>query len=195
MKKLTILAIIVANSFTANTQLVDLKNLDLSKLIGQTLQVKQGWAPKFMIGNISLPKMGKVGELFNLKNVQKAKTLFKTFKTGRTVYKLGAYAGLATSLYSSYKNIAATAKLEKATVADEIKKYSNQIEGAKSTMIVGGATILSGVLVKLLTKQAASKAADAFNGKIRKKLSDILSFDTPTPSPYGGAGLALKIKL
>jgi hypothetical protein len=195
MKKIILFGICLIVLQNSKAQLVDLKNLDLSKLLGQTLQVKKGWAPKFAIGNINMPKLAKVGELFNLKKVEQANRLFKTFKTGRTAYKIGAYAGMATSLYSSFKNLQVADKLDKATVQAEIDKYKSQLKSAQSTLVAGGATILTGVLVKLLTKKAASKAADAFNGKIRKKLGDLLSVDAPSQSRYTTAGLALKIKL
>jgi hypothetical protein len=195
MKKIILLVMVTFSVVTTNAQLIDLKNLDLSTLLGKALKVKQGWAPKFNFGNINIPQISKVAKVFNLKNIDKATKLFNTFKTGRTIYKAGAYVGLATSVYSTIQNITASGKLDKATVATEIAKYKDQLKSAQGKLIAGGATLLTGIIVKFLTKQAASKAADAFNGTIKKKLKDILSFDAPSYSPYTTTGLALKLKL
>jgi hypothetical protein len=195
MKKLIIITILFFTSQLANAQLIDWTKIDLKGLLGKVMTVKQGWAPKFKVGNFDINKIAKVSEIINLKNVSTATKLFNTFKTGRTVYKAGSYVALATSLYSSVKNITASSKLDKATVATEIKKYSDQVKSAKGTLIAGGLTAITGVVVKLLTKKAASKAADAFNGAVKNKIKDIFSFDAPSANPYANAGIALKIKL
>jgi hypothetical protein len=193
MKKLFFAFAIVLLSVNAKAQLIDLKNLDLSSLLGKVMKVKQGWAPKFSFGNLDISKIAKVGKIVNLKNVTTATKLFNTFKAGRTIYKAGAYIGLATTAYSSIKNIVQSNKEALTTEAQRLK--SEGIKQAQKFALAGGGTILTGVLIKLLTKKAASKAADAFNGVVRKKIQDILSFDAPTTSPYTTAGLALKIKL
>jgi hypothetical protein len=193
MKKIILLALVIFTVTTTNAQLIDLKNLDLSTLLGKALQVKQGWAPKFNFGNLNIPQISKVAKVFNLKNIDKATKLFNTFKTGRTVYKAGAYVGLATTAYSSIKNIVESNKTALTAQAQQIK--SDAISKAQKFATAGGITILTGIVIKFLTKQAASKAADAFNGTIKKKLIDILSFDAPSYSPYTTTGLALKLKL
>jgi hypothetical protein len=195
MRKIVIIIAVTLLSQMANAQLIDWTKIDLKGLVGKAMTVKQGWAPKFKIGNFDVAKISKVAEIINLKNVNKATKLFNTFKTGRTVYKAGSYIALATSIYSSVQNITASGKLDKAVAAAEIKKYTDQVKAAKGTLIAGGLTALTGVVVKLLTKKAASNAADAFNGAVKNKLKDIFSFDAPSASPYTSAGVALKIKL
>lgn len=199
MKKIILLLLICTAVIKTNAQIldelkkIDFNKIDLSSLIGKKLNVKQGWAPKFSFANLGLANVDKVSKVINLKNVATAKKLFNTFKTGRTIYKTGAYVGLATTAYASIKNIvesnkdAATAQLQQAK-NDAINKAQKWLAG-------GAVTIGVGVLVKFLTKQAASKAADAFNGAIKKKITDILSFDTPSASPYTISGVALKIRL
>jgi hypothetical protein len=193
MKKIILLVMVTFSVVTTNAQLIDLKNLDLSTLLGKALKVKQGWAPKFNFGNLNIPQISKVAKVFNLKNIDKATKLFNTFKTGRAIYKTGAYVGLATTAYSSIKNIVESNKTALTAQAQQLK--SDAIKKSQKYLTAGGITILTGIVVKFLTKQAASKAADAFNGTIKKKLKDILSFDTPSYSPYTTTGLALKLKL
>ncbi len=191
--------IIVLSSKTTNAQLIDWSKIDLNSLLNKVLTVKQGWAPKFSIGNLSLDKINKVTKLINLKNIDKATKLYNTFKTGRAVYKIGAYVGMATSLYSSIQNIVVNGKLNNTTIATEIAAYKDQINKAKNKLLAGGLTVATGVIIKFLTKQAASKAATEFNGmvknKIKEKIKNILSLDAATPSNYAMAGVALKIKL
>jgi uncharacterized ubiquitin-like protein YukD len=193
MKKIFIITASFFILQTGSAQIIDWDKLDLKSLLGNVMNVKQGWAPKFKIGNLDVKKIAKVGEIINLKNIDKATKLFNTFKTGRTIYKAGAYAGLAASTYSTVKNLIESNK--EAVTAEAKKLKSEAIQKAQKFMIVGGSTLLTGVLIKFLTKQAASKAADAFNGTVRKKIQDILSIDTPSPSPFTQGGVALKIKL
>jgi hypothetical protein len=198
MKKIWFFLMLCFVLNTSNAQLIDLKNLDLSSLLGKAMNVKQGWAPKFSFGNLNIPQIAKVAKIINLKNVDKATKLFNTFKTGRTVYKAGAYVGLAASTYSTIKNAVESGKkvtTDPALIAAAQKAKSEAISKAQKYMVAGGATLLTGVIIKFLTKQAASKAADAFNGVIRKKITDILSFDAASPSMYAKQGVALKIRL
>jgi hypothetical protein len=193
MKKLMVLVVLSGILSTAKAQLIDWNKLNLDNLVGKALQVKKGWAPKFSLGNLDISKIAQVSKIINLKNVQTATKLFNTFKTGRSIYKIGSYVGLATSAYSSVKNIVES---NKETITAEAKKLkSDAIKKAQTFLAVGGVSIATGLIIKFLTKKAAYKATDAFNGVIKKKIRDILSFDAPQYSPYTTAGIALKLKL
>jgi hypothetical protein len=193
MKKIILLLMITFSINAAKAQIFDLKNLNLDGIIGKALNVKKGWAPKFSLGNLNIDKISKVSKIINLKNIDKATKLFNTFKTGRTIYKIGSYAGLATSTYSAIKNAVESNKEALDQAAKDAKAAA--VSKAQKFLVGGGIGILTGVVIKLITKKAAYKATEAFNGMVKKKLSDILSFDAPQPSPYTTAGLALKIKL
>jgi hypothetical protein len=184
-KTITTVALLVTLSVSSRAQ-INLDNLNLDNILGKVLSVKKGFAPKFSLANVSIPKIAKVASIINLKNISTATKLFNTFKTGRTVYKIGAYTGSALTTYSAIRNAVNNAKTQ---VDKQLKK------GLKTTLIAGGATMATGLLIKFLTKQASYKAVDAFNGVVKKKLKDILSLDAPTPSQYTQAGLALKISL
>lgn len=176
------------NATQAQIQLPDIDwgNLKLDNIIGKALNVKKGFAPKFSLGNIPIPKIGKVSKIINLKNIETAKKLFNTFKAGRTVYQITSYAGSAASLYGTISNISNNAKDK---VNEELKKTSK-------TMIISGlSSVALGLVVKFITKKAAYKAVDAFNGVVKRTIKDILSFGDPAPSPYVRAGVALKLQL
>jgi hypothetical protein len=185
-KKIILMLTMVAGMAFSSRAQIDLSNINLDNILGKVLSVKKGWAPKFSLANVSIPKIAKVGEIINVKNIQTATKLFNTFRTGRTIYKIGAYAGSAVTTYSAIRNAVNNAKTQ---VDQQLKK------GLKTTLIAGGATMATGLLVKFLTKAASYKAVDAFNGTVKRKLKDILSFDAPEASPYTQAGLALKISL
>ncbi len=193
MKKIILLFLLAGSMTTVKAQIFDLKDLNIDGIIGKVLNVKKGWAPKFSLGSLNIDKISKVSKIINLKNVQKATQLFNTFKTGRTIYKIGSYAGLATSAYSTIKNVVESNKEALTQAAKDAK--ADAVKKAQNFLVGGGVAILTGVVIKLITKKAAYKATEAFNGMVKKKLSDILSFDAPTASPYTTAGLALKIKL
>jgi hypothetical protein len=191
MKKI-LLTVSISLLFMSATQAqiklpeINWENLKLDNILGKVLSVKKGYAPKFSLGNLSIPKIGKVSKIINLKNIESATKLFKTFKTGRTIYQIGTYAGSLTSLYGTIKNAANNAK---AQVDQELKKTSK-------TMIISGlGTIATGLIVKFITKKAAYKAVDVFNGVVKKTLKDILTFGDPEPTPYVRAGFALKLQL
>jgi hypothetical protein len=198
MRKIILLTAFIFNMAKSDAQImetlkkIDFSKIDLSSLIHKTLQVKQGWAPKFSFGNLGLANVEKVSKIINLKNIATAKKLFNTFKTGRTIYKAGAYIGLAVSTYSGIKNIVESNK-EYLAVNYAVK--SEAIRKAQNLLTAGVVTIGAGVLVKFLTKKAASKAADAFNGMIKRKITDILSLDLPSASQYTKSGIAVKIKI
>jgi len=174
-KKILIAGIIVLLASSANAQIDFNKILNLNDLIGKTLSVKKGFAPKFSLAGVSIPKIAKVAEVFNLKNNAEALRLFNTFKTGRTIYRVASYAGSAVALYGTIKAI------DKASVA---KDY-------KGALIGGVTTIGTGLITKLLTKAAAYKAVDVFNGVVTKKIKNIFSIQPATTTL--GVGLYVKL--
>ncbi len=92
--------LMVSNRTTAQ---IDLNNIDINDIIGKVMNVKRGFAPKFSLGNISIPKVAKVAEILGLKRNEQVNRLFNTFKTGRTVYKIASYAGGALAVYGVVK--------------------------------------------------------------------------------------------
>ncbi len=154
---------------------IDFKNLNLDNILGKVLNVQKGFAPKFSLGKVGIPKIMKVAEIIGLKKNTQASKLFNTFKTGRTVYRIAEYAGLAVSAYGAIK------ALDKNALKEE---YQKPLTAALSTMA-------SGLIVKLLTKGASYKAVDVFNGIAKKKLKDILSV-APASSTMG-MGLYVKL--
>lgn len=165
------IAIILMTVFVVNksSAQIDLnKLLNLNDIVGKVMHVKKGFAPKFSLGNVSIPKITKVGEIFGLKKNDQVNKLFKTFKTGRTVYRVASYAGSAIALYGTIKAI------DKASIA---KDY-------KGALIGGLSTIASGLITKFLTKGAAYKATDVFNGIVTKKIKNIFSIQ-PASSTMG----------
>ena len=182
MKKiLTLVLMVVAFSKIVSAQIDIDKILDPSKIInindiiGKVLTVKKGFAPKFSLGNLQVPKIAKVAEIFNVKGSSQALKLFNTFKTGRTVYRVLAFAGTAVSVYGSIKAI------DKAARKEDYQK----------AFIGGLSSIGAGLITKFLTKAAAYKAVDVFNGVVRKKIGDILSV-RPAESSLG-VGLFVKL--
>jgi hypothetical protein len=175
MKKVIVLCfIIVAVNSTVAAQ-IDFKNLNLDNILGKVLNVKRGFAPKFSLGNISIPKIAKVAEIIGVKKSDQAIKLFNTFKTGRTIYKIASYAGGAIAAYSAIKAI------DKSAVKED---YQKPLIGALSS-------VASGLLVKFLTKAASYKAVDVFNGVVKKKIRDILSV-APASSTMG-VGVYVKL--
>jgi hypothetical protein len=182
MKKVFVFVfIITAVCKTASAQIDLNKILDPNKIInindivGKVLNVKKGFAPKFSIGNLHVPKIAKVAEIFNVKGNAQALKLFNSFKTGRTIYRVAAIAGSVISIYGTAK---------------AIDKAARQ-EDYKGALIGGLSTIGAGLITKLLTKAAAYKAVDIFNGVVRKKIGDILSVK-PAESSLG-VGLFVKL--
>ena len=151
------------------------KIININDIVGKVLTVKKGFAPKFSIGNLDVPKISKVAEIFNVKGNAQANKLFKTFKTGRTVYRIAAIAGSVVSIYGTVK------------AADKAARQ----EDYKGALISGLTTIGAGLITKFLTKAAAYKAVDVFNGVVRKKIGDILSV-RPAESTLG-VGLFVKL--
>ena len=163
--------LMLSNRTTAQ---IDLNNIDLDDIIGKVMNVKRGFAPKFSLGNISIPKVSKVAEILGLKRNEEVNRLFNTFKTGRTVYKIASYTGGALSIYGVVKKIA-----------------DDSASGYKTALTSGLVTIGSGLIVKILTKAASYKAVDIFNGIAIKKIKDILSI-APASNTMG-IGLYVKL--
>lgn len=169
MKRIVLFVVFIAAVNQYSFAQIDInKLLNVDDLIGRVLKVKKGFAPKFSAGNIEIPKITKVAELFNVKGSTEALKLFNTFKTGRTIYRIAAVAGTAVSVYGTIKAV------DKAARKQEYQKA-----------LVGGlSTIGAGLLAKFLTKAAAYKAVDVFNGVATKKIKDILSIQ-PASSTLG----------
>jgi hypothetical protein len=154
---------------------VDLNNIDLRDIIGKVMHVDKGFAPKFFLGNTPVKQVEKVAEILGLKNNAEVNRLFKTFKTGRTVYKVAAYAGGAVALYGVAR------KLDNAAASNDYN----------AALYSGLSAIASGLAVKFLTKGASYKAVDIFNGIAVKKIKDI--FSIAPASNTAGVGLYVKL--
>ncbi|MFT3680318.1 MAG: hypothetical protein QM791_08580 [Ferruginibacter sp.] len=176
MKKIILAALITIISVNAASAQIDLnKIINLGDIVGKALQVKKGFAPKFSLGNVEIPKITKVAEIFNVKGNAQATKLFNTFKTGRTIYRVAAFAGSAVVLYGAVR-AAGKSAVE--------KDY-------KGALIGGLTSIGTGLITKFLTKAAAYKAVDVFNGVITRKVKDIFSVE-PASSTLG-VGLYVKL--
>lgn len=176
MKQIFLISMIFTMLLSGATAQIDFdKALNMGNLLGKTMNVKKGFAPKFSIGSLSLPNVNKLGEVFGLKRNEEINRLFKTYKTGRTVYRIAAYAGSAIVAYGSIKS------LDKAALKQDY-------QGA---VISGLSGIGVGLLSKFLTKQASYKAVDIFNGMIKRKIKDILSVKPASNS----IGMGVYVKL
>lgn len=158
-----------------NLKNLDLNNLDLKDIIGRIMNVEHGFSPKFSLGNIRIPKIPKVAEILGLKKNLQVNKLFNTFRTGRTIFQLTSYAGSAVALYGVIKS-----------AGDSASKTNY-----KSTLVGGLTSIATGLLIKLITKGAAYKAVDIFNGIVARKIKDI--FSIKPASNTMGVGLYVKL--
>jgi len=175
-KIFTILFVFTALFFAEKSSAqVDLNNLDLKDIIGKVMHVQKGFAPKFSLGRTPIDKVSKVAEILGLKKNDDINKLFKTFRTGRIVYKAAAYTGAAIAVYSLVR------KTEKSV-------KSQDYNGA---LYSGISAISSGLIVKFLTKGASYKAVDIFNGIAVKKIKDIFSIAPASNT----AGIGLYVKL
>ena len=154
---------------------IDLNNLDLKDLIGKVVHVQKGFAPKFSLGKTPIEKISKVQEILGLKQNVEVNRLFRTFKTGRTIYKVAAYAGGAIAVYSLVRKVDNSVK-------------SNDYNAA---LYSGISAIGTGLVIKFLTKGASYKAVDIFNGIAVKKIRDIFSMG-PASNTIG-VGLYVKL--
>jgi len=175
MKKRTIICFVIFAgllfSVQSNAQ-VDLNNLNINDIIGKVMHVQKGFAPKFSLGNTPIQKINKVAEILGLKKDETINRLFRTFKTGRIIYKAAAFAGGAVVAYG---------------IARQISKST-----ANGTALYSGlGAAASGLIIKFATKGAAYKAVDIFNGIVVKKIKDIFSIAPASAS----AGIGLYVKL
>ena len=154
---------------------LNLKNLNIQDIIGKVMNVQHGFSPKFALGNISIPKIQKVAEILGLKKSPDLNKLFNTFRTGRTIFHLTSYAGTAIALYGVIKS------------AGDSSSRANY----KGALIGGLSSALTGIIVKLLTKGAAYKAVDIFNGIAARKIKDIFSIKPAS----NNMGIGLYVKL
>ncbi len=174
MKKIIFILAVVFSSAQVQAQ-IDLDHLDLNDLIGKVMHVQKGFAPKFSLGKNPIAKISKVADILGMKKNTEVDKLFRTFKTGRIVYKVAAYAGSAVAVYSL------------------IRKMDKSIQsGDYNTALYSGlGAIGSGLIVKFLTKGASYKAVDIFNGIAVNKIKDIFSIQ-PASSTLG-IGLYVKL--
>ena len=154
---------------------IDLNNLDIQDIVGKVMHVDKGFAPKFALGNTPIQQINKVAEILGLKKNETVNKLFNTFKTGRIVYKVAAFAGGAIAAYAVARKIGNSVK-------------SNDYSGA---LYSGLGAIGSGLIVKFVTKGASYKAVDIFNGNAAKKIRDIFSIAPASNT----AGIGLYVKL
>lgn len=170
-----ILMIICIMSAQNSFAQIDLNNIDLRDLLGKVIKVDKGFAPKFYLGNTPIEQINKVADILGLKRNEEVNKLFKTFQTGRTVYKVAAYAGSAIIAYGL------------------VRKVGNSVENQdwETALYSGLGAVGSGVIVKLLTKGASYKAIDIFNGIAAKKIIDIFSI-APASNTIG-IGIYVKL--
>lgn len=157
------------------SQIIDLDHLDLKDLLGKVMYVEKGFAPKFYLGKTPIEQISKVAEILGMKNNAEVNKLFKTFKTGRTVYRVAAYTGGAIAVYAIVR------KLDNATKAGDFD----------AALYSGISAIGSGLIVKFLTKGASYQAIDIFNGIAVKTIKDIFSIGPAS----GTLGIGLYVKL
>ena len=170
-----ILMILFAFSVKSSYAQIDLNNIDLRDLIGKVVKVEKGFAPKFYLGKTPIVRVEKVAEILGLKKNEEVNKLFRTFKTGRTIYKVAAYAGSGLVVYGL------------------VKKMDNSIKDQEweSALYSGIGAVGSGLIVKFLTKGASYKAIDIFNGIAVKRIIDI--FSIAPASNTTGIGIYVKL--
>jgi hypothetical protein len=190
MEKIFIVVFIFFTSSCLNliqAQEIDFNNLDLRQIFGKILTVEKGFSPKFYLGKSKIPKIDALGKILGTKRNPEITRLFRTFKTGRTIYKVAAYTGTAVSVYGLVKNAINNSK-------DSLSGTDKN--SALTALYSGLGSVASGVLVKLLTKGASYKAVDLFGGVIKKKLKDILNVDLGMVRQYNGMpGIKAGIKI
>jgi uncharacterized protein YerC len=177
MKKLMAFALLAAGLIYGQKSYaqIDLNHLELQDIIGKVMHVEKGFAPKFSLGKTPIDQISKVAEILGLKKNEEVNRLFKTFKTGRVVYKVAAYTGSAIAVYSL------------------VRKLDNSLKSQdyNAALYSGIGAIGSGLVVKFLTKGASYKAVDIFNGIAVKTIKDIFSIAPASNT----AGIGLYVKL
>ena len=177
MKKQLLLLAITASLIIggkASAQ-IDFENLNPNEILGRVIRVDKGFSPQFYLGNVKIPKVNKLGEILGMKHNEEINKLYRTFKTGRTVFQIASYAGTAITVYGLVKSI------DKAAAK---KDY-------QTAVTAGLTSIGTGVLIKLLTKGASYKAVDIFNNTVRNKIKDI--FKIGAASETIGVGLYVSL--
>ena len=177
MKKSFFLLFILSLLFTARSsaQQIDFNNLNIGDIIGKVIKVDKGFSPRFFLANVKIPNVDKVGEILGVKKNNEINKLFKTFKTGRTVYKIASYTGSAIAIYGAIRSVDNAARKQ-------------QYQTAFATAI---GTVGTGVIVKLLTKGASYKAVDIFNNTVKNKIKDI--FKIGAASQTMGVGVYVSL--
>jgi len=177
MRILTVFLFMVAGLFFAQKSFgqIDLNHLDIEDIIGKAMHVKKGFDPKFYLGKTPINKINKVAEILGLKKNEEVNRLFRTFKTGRLIYKVAAYTGSAIVVYGL------------------ARKIDNSIKSQdyNTALYSGIGAVASGLAVKFLTKGASYKAVDIFNHIAVKTIRDIFSIAPATHT----AGIGLYVKL
>ena len=178
-----------AQQANAQIKIEDLKDLNIAELLGKAkvLKVRKGFSPVFSIGNYQintvgllgekLKGVGILGEILDKRGVEKIMGLYKTYKTGLVVFKILGAAGTAVTVLSAVKGFTAEQNFNDKTV--------------KQLLYPAVASLLTGVITKVLTKKASYKAVDIFNGVVRNKIKDIFSIQPASAS----LGLGLYVKL
>ena len=186
--KIVVLFILVSGVFAMQVN-AQIKVEDILGKVGELLgkkeilTVRKGFSPVFLLGNLQINKVGILGEqlkgvevlgnIFSSKGVQDITKLYKTYKTGLVVFKVLAAAGTAVAAYSAVKGISSDNK---------------KIAG---TLFPAATSLLTGVIIKVLTKKASYKAVDIFNGIVKKKIKDI--FSVAPASSNMGVGVYVKL--
>ena len=178
-----------AQQANAQIKIEDLKDLNIAELLGKAkvLKVRKGFSPVFSIGNYQINTVGILGEklkgigilgdILDKKGVEKITGLYKTYKTGLVVFKILGAAGTAVTVLSAVKGFTAEQNFNDKTV--------------KQLLYPAVASLLTGVITKVLTKKASYKAVDIFNGVVRNKIKDIFSIQPASAT----LGLGLYVKL
>lgn len=174
IKKAALIATVLLLWMGAKAQIkIGDMDVDLDQILGRVkvLNVKKGFNPKFFLGDLQLNKAGLLGEklkgvqvlgqVFNKKNINQVTRLYKTYKTGLIVFKVLGAAGTAVTAYSTVRGLTDEQKFDDGTV--------------KKMLYPALAGIATGVLTKVLTKQASYRALDIFNGVVKRKVTDIFS--------------------
>lgn len=158
---------------SAQIKLEDIVNIDLNSILGtgNLIKIDKGFSPVFKLGNYQINTVGILGEklkgveilgdILGKKGVNDIMKMYRTYKTGLVVYKVLSSAGTVVTAVGVVKGISADNKFDDKDV--------------KALIYPALGSVATGVITKLLTKQASYKAVDIFNGVARKTLRDILS--------------------
>ena len=178
-----------AQQANAQIKIEDLDDLNIAELLGKAkvMKVRKGFSPVFSIGNYQintvgilgekLKGIGILGEILDKRGVEKIMGLYKTYKTGLVVFKILGAAGTAVTVLSAVKGFTADQNFNDRTV--------------KQLLYPAVASLLTGVITKVLTKKASYKAVEIFNGVVRNKIKDIFSIQPASAT----LGLGLYVKL